>query len=69
VCQTGDGEFCGVQVIGVVFEHLDDGGRVQRDLLAYVCPSVVGDGGQRPESEVAGVVLFDKRENLCQKTC
>ena len=68
VSQAGDGEFCGVQVIRVVFEDLDDGGSVEGDLLAYVGASVVGDGGQRPESEVAGIVVFDEREDLCQET-
>lgn len=68
MCQAGYDEFGGVQVIGVVFEHLDDGGRVKGDLLTYVCPAMVGDGGQRSESEVAGIVLFDEGEDLCQKT-
>ena len=69
VCQAGDGEFGGVQVVGVVFEDLDDGGSVQRDLLAYVGAPVVGDGGQRPEREVAGIVVFDEGEYFCQETC
>ena len=66
--QAGDGEFGGVQVVGVVFQHLDDGGSVKGDLLAYICPSMMGDGGQGSQSDMAGAVLFDEREDLGQKT-
>lgn len=60
MCQAGDGEFCGMQVVWEVFEDIDDGGSTESDLLAYIRPSMVGDGGQGPQSEVARVVLFDE---------
>ena len=49
-----------MQVVWEVFEDIDDGGSTESDLLAYIRPSMVGDGGQGPQSEVARVVLFDE---------
>lgn len=68
MCQGADGELGGVQIIGVVFEYLDDGGGVKRNLLAYIAASVVGDGGESPESEMTRIILLDKREDFRQKT-
>ena len=69
VCQAGDGEFGGMQVVGMILEYLDDGGSMKGDLLAYVRTTMMGDGGQSPEGEVTGIVMFDEGKDLCQQTC
>lgn len=47
VCKTGYSKLSGLQVVGVVLEHLDDSGGVEGDLLANVGATMVGNGGQR----------------------